>query len=92
MCRRMNGTRAALRDAGLAGTAMGREWLVAADTVLPNAHAVTLPHNEAGYYDRGEARAVSWRFNVRDGQRVAIAVTGVGQPGANFHRSFSCDR
>lgn len=73
-----------LRDAGLANSAMGREWLVAADTVLERAHVVTLPLNETGYYDRGQARAVGWRFSVRDGQRVAIVVTSAGQPAQIF--------
>jgi len=77
-----------LRDAGLSKSAMGREWLVAADTVLPNAHPVTLPFSEAGYYDRGQARAAGWQFDVRDGQQISIAVSVDGQPAQIFTDLF----
>lgn len=78
----------ALRDAGLAQSAMGREWLAAADTVLANAHAISLPLNERGYYDRGQARAVAWRFNVADGQRLSIVIKSTGQPAQIFADLF----
>ena len=78
----------ALRDAGLDQSALGREWLAAADTVLFSAHGITLPLKETGYYDRGEARAVGWRFSVADGQRVAIEITSRGQPAQIFADLF----
>lgn len=77
-----------LRDAGLSQSAMGREWLVAADTVMSNAHRVTLPLNETGYYDRGQARAVGWQFDVRDGQQITIALSVDGQPAQIFTDLF----
>jgi peptidoglycan LD-endopeptidase LytH len=77
-----------LRDAGLAQSAMGREWLMAADTVLHHAHRVTLPLNETGYYDRGQARAVGWEFDVRDGQQISIALSVDGQPAQIFTDLF----
>lgn len=69
-----------LRDAGLAEAALGREWLAAADTVLQNAHRIELPLKEAGYYDRGQARAVGWEFTVRDGQQVTVLLAIEGPP------------
>lgn len=70
----------ALTDAGLQETAMGREWLAAADTVLRHATDASLPLSEMVYYDRSQARAVAWKFSVRDGQRVVITVAAEGQP------------
>lgn len=78
----------ALRDAGLAQSAMGREWLVAADSVLPAAHVIALPLMEMGYYDRGQARAVGWRFKVADGQRVSVEITERGQRAQIFGDLF----
>jgi peptidoglycan LD-endopeptidase LytH len=73
-----------LRDAGLAETALGREWLVAADTALRDALVVTLPFREAGYYDRSEARAVAWRFPLVEGTRVSVELTNEGLPAQIF--------
>lgn len=64
-----------LRDAGLDSTALGREWLAAADTALRAAHTITLPFQEVGYYDRSEARAVAWRFSLREGARLSVGLT-----------------
>jgi murein DD-endopeptidase MepM/ murein hydrolase activator NlpD len=77
-----------LRDAGLAETAMGREWLAAADTVFPRAHRVTLPFQENGFYDRAQARAVAWSFVARDGQKISIALVAEGQPALIFTDLF----
>ncbi|MBC8090104.1 MAG: M23 family metallopeptidase [Phycisphaerae bacterium] len=77
-----------LREAGLGQSAMGREWLMAADTVMPNAHRVALPLNETGFYDRGQARAVGWQFDARDGQRISIALSVDGQPAQIFTDLF----
>jgi murein DD-endopeptidase MepM/ murein hydrolase activator NlpD len=73
-----------LRDAGLDQTALGREWLAAADTSLNAAHVITLPFREAGYYDRSEARAVAWRFSVREGAKVSVTITREGLPAQLF--------
>lgn len=78
-----------LREAGLAETAMGREWITAADTVLQRAHRVSLPFQESGFYDRGQARAVGWQFDVRDGQRVSIVLTKEGQDARIFADLFA---
>ncbi|MGV3710927.1 MAG: peptidoglycan DD-metalloendopeptidase family protein [Gemmatimonas sp.] len=77
-----------LRDAGLAQTAMGREWLAAADTVFPRAHRATLPFQETGFYDRAQARAVAWSFVARDGQKISISLVAEGQPALVFSDLF----
>lgn len=61
-----------LRDAGLAGTALGMEWQRAADAALAAPAAVELPYQEHGAFDRREAHAFGYRFEVARGQRVEV--------------------
>lgn len=70
----------ALTAAGLANTALGREWLAASDSALRAPLVVALPLREAGFYSRSEARAVAYRFNLTDGQRVVATLKRVGLP------------
>lgn len=58
-----------LRDAGLAETALGREWLAAGDRALREAVQVGLPFREAGYLPPDEPAAVAYRLELRRGQR-----------------------
>ncbi|MGQ0537557.1 MAG: peptidoglycan DD-metalloendopeptidase family protein, partial [Gemmatimonadaceae bacterium] len=69
-----------LSEAGLAATALGREWLAAGDSALRAPLSVTLPFREAGYYSRSEARAVAYRFALQDGQRIVARVRASGLP------------
>lgn len=80
-----------LERAGLDSTALGREWLAAADTVLRAAHAVTLPHREAGAYVRDEARAVGWRVSLRDGERLVARVRTQGERTTLFVDAFEVE-
>jgi murein DD-endopeptidase MepM/ murein hydrolase activator NlpD len=73
-----------LRDAGLDDVALGREWLVAADTSLVDALAISLPLRETGYYDRSEARAVAWTFALRAGNRLRVEATQAGMDATVF--------
>jgi murein DD-endopeptidase MepM/ murein hydrolase activator NlpD len=59
---------------------MGREWLAASDSALRAPLFVALPLREAGFYSRAEARAVAYRFNLTDGQRVVAVVRASGLP------------
>ena len=68
----------ALRDAGLDSTALGREWLVAADSALRAPLVAVLPSREVGAYSRSEARAVAYRVSMRDGQRLVATVRADG--------------
>lgn len=70
----------ALQSAGLDSTALGRDWLVAADSVLRAPHDVTLPFREAGAFSRAEARAVAYRISLPGGQRLSVSVRAHGLP------------
>ena len=74
----------ALRDAGLDSTALGREWLVAADSALRAPLVAVLPSREVGAYSRSEARAVAYRVALRDGQRLVATVRADGLRTALF--------
>jgi murein DD-endopeptidase MepM/ murein hydrolase activator NlpD len=69
-----------LTEAGLAATGLGREWIAARDSALRSPHALALPLREAGFYSRSEARAVAYRFNLTDGQRVVATLKSLGLP------------
>ncbi len=73
-----------LTEAGLAATGLGREWLTAGDSALRAPLAIALPLREAGFYSRSEARAVAYRFNLTDGQRVLATLESVGLPAQIF--------
>ncbi|QIX63303.1 peptidoglycan DD-metalloendopeptidase family protein [Hymenobacter sp. BT18] len=72
-----------LRQAGLDGTALGRDWLAAADQVLRDSLVVTLPFEETGYFRAERATAASYRYAVRAGEtvRVSLAIA----PGTQAH-------
>jgi murein DD-endopeptidase MepM/ murein hydrolase activator NlpD len=73
-----------LTEAGLAGTGLGREWLAASDSALRAPLVIALPLREAGFYSRSEARAVAYRFNLTDGQRVVATLKSLGLPARLF--------
>jgi murein DD-endopeptidase MepM/ murein hydrolase activator NlpD len=70
-----------LERAGLAKTALARDWLAAAASSIQRPVSVTLPFREAGYFAASEARAVAYAVRLRDGQRLfANAETTGGVP------------
>lgn len=64
----------ALQEAGLAGAALGVEWLGAAARSLADAVPVSLPHREAVYVSASEPRAFAYRVAVAQGQRLSVLV------------------
>ena len=74
----------AITNAGLDSTALGREWLRAGDSALRAAFPATLPFREVGFYSRGEARAVAFRFTLGTGQRLDVELRHEGQPARVF--------
>ncbi|WP_044017809.1 M23 family metallopeptidase [Hymenobacter sp. APR13] len=64
-----------LRQAGLAETALGRDWLAAADRALRDSLVVTLPFQETGYFSADRATAAAYRYQVREGETVRISLT-----------------
>ncbi|HLK96675.1 MAG TPA: M23 family metallopeptidase, partial [Hymenobacter sp.] len=64
-----------LRQAGLDRTALGRDWLAAADRALRDSLLVTLPFQETGYFAAERAMAAGYRYQVREGETVRISLT-----------------
>lgn len=69
-----------LTDAGLASTALGRDWLLAGDSAMHAPLKVDLPFREAGVYSRGEARAVAYEISLADGQILTATLRAEGLP------------
>lgn len=61
-----------LRQAGLAETALGRDWLRAAAGAAERPSAVELPFREEGYLPPETPRAVGYRFSLVRGQVLTI--------------------
>jgi murein DD-endopeptidase MepM/ murein hydrolase activator NlpD len=61
-----------LRGAGLEGTALGREWMQAAERALHSPVAVALPFRETGYWAPEEASSVGFRMPLRRGQKLTL--------------------
>ncbi len=69
-----------LTDAGLANTALGRDWLLASDSAMQAPLEIQLPFREAGVYSRGEARAVAYAMSLTDGQLLTATLRAEGLP------------
>jgi murein DD-endopeptidase MepM/ murein hydrolase activator NlpD len=61
-----------LEQAGLTGTALGRDWLGAADRALREPFAVPTPFRETGFLPRDEATALAYRIEARRGDEVNV--------------------
>jgi hypothetical protein len=68
-----------LRSAGLAHTAMARDWILASQNAMKDPVDVEPPFEEAFYVDHSSAFAVAYHFSVLKGQRVEIDVAFDGQ-------------
>jgi peptidoglycan LD-endopeptidase LytH len=64
--------REALRAAGLLESALGHDWVAAAERALREPLPQSLPALESGYFDAGAANAVSLRVALQRGQRIVI--------------------
>lgn len=60
----------ALAEAGLAETALGRDWRSAGEEALATAPLLTVPFREEGYLPPERPGAVGYRFAARRGQRL----------------------
>ena len=63
-----------LRSANLDQTALGQTWLTAAERSLRDTLIVALPFREVGYFVAEQPRAAAFRYPVRTGQRIELAV------------------
>ncbi|KUG07675.1 M23 family metallopeptidase [Solirubrum puertoriconensis] len=64
-----------LRQARLDQTALGKDWLAAADQALRDSLVVTLPFKETGIFRADQAYAASYRYAVRAGEKINISLT-----------------
>ena len=65
----------ALEQSGLAYTALGQDWLRAADEALAHPVPATLPLQEEGYFAPERAAAIAYRVSIARGQRIAVHAT-----------------
>lgn len=63
-----------LEDAGMLETALGQDWMVAADSALAFPVPVSLPYRERAYFSQFEAGVGSWSFSLQRGERVRITL------------------
>ena len=66
---------AALRDAGLDGSALALDWISAADAALHTPVTVPLPYREEGFLARDAPTAVGLRLALRRGQVLTVKTT-----------------
>ncbi|SHJ48767.1 SH3 domain-containing protein [Hymenobacter daecheongensis DSM 21074] len=72
-----------LRQAHLDETALGRDWLAAADRALRDSLTVALPFQETGFFRADRATAAAYRYAVRAGEQINIRLTLA--PGTEAH-------
>lgn len=63
-----------LKDAGLHETALGRQWLQAAEAALASPQTVTTPYKEIGYFAAERPRAAGLRFSAKCGEKLLFQV------------------
>lgn len=63
-----------LRQARLDETALGRDWLRAADQALHDSLTITLPFQERGFFPADRASAVGYRYKVRNGETIHVSL------------------
>jgi murein DD-endopeptidase MepM/ murein hydrolase activator NlpD len=81
-----------LKDAGLADTALGRDWLAAADTALRQPAAVTLPIERTTRFTAAQATAFGYRVELQRGRTFRVQVTYAGDaPATVFVDLFTPD-
>lgn len=68
----------ALAQARLAQTALGREWLAAAQRALEAPEAVSLPHEASLAFDAAAPAAWGYRVDARAGQQMTASVRAEG--------------
>ncbi len=60
-----------LRAAGLHLTALGKDWLTAAERALEAPVQISTPYSEVSYLDPSEAGAVGYRVKLQRGEKIA---------------------
>ncbi len=63
-----------LKQANLLNTALGKDWLLAADKPFDNQINVQLPYQESFNIDEETPDAIGYRFNAKRGQKILVDV------------------
>lgn len=63
-----------LEEVGLAESALGREWIAAAERALSQAPSVETPYREVGYFAPEEPRSLGYGLYLRRGHRLVVDV------------------
>lgn len=63
-----------LEEAGLAETALARDWLTESENVLERAVAVESPYLESGFFPADQPAAAAWRIELERGQALRVDV------------------
>lgn len=61
-----------LDNAGLAGSELGKQWIKAGEDALKDSVVISLPYKESAYIFPHEAKAYSWRFNLKTGRKLVV--------------------
>lgn len=73
---------ALLREAALDQTALGSDWIAAAQSSLAHPLVIEAPYREESYLDPREAVAMTYRISLRNGQRLEVAF--VSEPDSGY--------
>lgn len=68
-----------LKTAKLDQTALGSDWLVAAERATRDSLTIAVPYRESGYFSAGKAFAVGYRLEAQRGDRLLVKVETQGQ-------------
>jgi murein DD-endopeptidase MepM/ murein hydrolase activator NlpD len=63
-----------LAETGLATSALGQEWMAAAEGAKIRPLPLDLPYQEEGFFPQEEPTALGYRFSLRRGQRLTVQV------------------
>ena len=71
--------RQSLREARLDRTALGTDWVAAAERALRDSLTISVPYRESGYFSASKPFATGYRLSVQRGDRFLIRVETQGQ-------------
>lgn len=81
-----------LKEARLDKTAMGIDWLRAAERAIQDSVTINVPYRESGYFSASKPMAVGYRLRAQRGDRFLVKVETVGQQRAQvFIDVFALD-
>lgn len=73
-----------LEEAGLARTALGRDWIAAGERALARPVEARLPFRETGFFPAGEPLAVAYELRPRRGERLRVRVEAQADSGTRL--------